>query len=98
MALGGCAIRRHGAFNVSTAASVRAHAVMAERRLVWAPDATGSLAFLVSAVGAFVYKSGSTADEALASLGTFIGALYFLAAAVLVLPSRFRRLHQSVGT
>jgi hypothetical protein len=123
-------------FNVSTAASVWAHAVMAERRLVWAPDATGSLAFLVSAVlgivavtasvgrwvpksrdwraqwvnmigciafaasavGAFVYKSGSTADEALASLGTFIGALCFLAAAVLVLPSRFRRLHQSVGT
>ncbi|WP_235892282.1 hypothetical protein [Mycolicibacterium hodleri] len=111
-------------FNVSTGASVWAHAVLAERRLVWAPDATGSLAFLVSAafgivavtasvgrwvpksrewqaqwinmigciafgasaVGAFVYKSGSTADEVLANLGTFLGALCFLAAALLVLP------------
>lgn len=113
-------------FNVSTGASVWAHAVMAERRLVWAPDATGSLAFLVSAalgivavtasvgrwvptsrdwraqwinmigciafaasaVGAFVYKTGSTADEALANLGTFLGALCFLTAALLVLPRR----------
>ncbi|MBJ7336288.1 hypothetical protein [Mycolicibacterium sp.] len=111
-------------FNVSTGASVWAHAVLAERRLVWAPDATGSLAFLVSAalgivavtagvgrwvprsrdwqaqwinmigciafaasaVGAFVYKTGSTADEALANLGTFLGALCFFAAAMLVLP------------
>ncbi len=113
-------------FNVSTGASVWAHAVMAERRLVWAPDATGSLAFLISAVlgivavtasvgrweptsrdwqaqwvnmigciafaasavGAFVYKTGSTADEALANLGTFLGALCFLTAALLVLPRR----------
>ncbi|BDX33205.1 hypothetical protein TUM20985_37520 [Mycobacterium antarcticum] len=113
-------------FNVSTGASVWAHAVLAERRLVWAPDATGSLAFLVSAVfgivavsasigrwvpasrdwqaewinmvgciafaasaiGAFVFKTGSIADEALANLGTFIGALCFLAAALLVLPRR----------
>jgi hypothetical protein len=113
-------------FNVSTGAAVWAHAVMAERRLVWAPDATGSLAFLVSAVfgivavtvsvgrwvpasrdwqaqwvnmigciafgasavGAFVYRTGSTADEALANLGTFLGALCFLAAALLVLPRR----------
>lgn len=111
-------------FNVSTGASVWAHAVFAERRLVWAPDATGSLAFLVSAVlgvvsvstavglwdansrdwqaqwinmigcvafavsagGAFVYTTGSTADGALANIGTFIGALCFLAAALLVLP------------
>ncbi|GAB7070071.1 hypothetical protein H7J06_06710 [Mycobacterium hodleri] len=111
-------------FNVSTGAAVWAHEVMAERRLVWAPDATGSLAFLVSAVlgivavtasvgpwrpasrdwqagwvnmvgcvafaasavGAFVYRTGSVADEALANLGTFLGALCFLAAALLVLP------------
>ena len=111
-------------FNVSTGASVWAHEVIAERRLVWAPDATGSLAFLVSAVlgivavtvsvgwwepasrdwqaqwvnmigcvafaasavGAFVYRSGNMADEALANLGTFLGALCFLAAALLVLP------------
>ena len=31
-------------------ASVVAHAVLTERRLVWAPDATGSVAFLVSGV------------------------------------------------
>jgi hypothetical protein len=112
-------------FNVSTGAAVWAHAVMAERRLVWAPDATGSLAFLVSAVlgivavtasvgwwvppsrdwqagwinmigciafaasaiGAFVYTTGTTADEALANVGTFIGALCFLVAALLELPS-----------
>ncbi len=111
-------------FNVSTGASVWAHAVLAERRLVWAPDATGSLAFLVSAAlgivavtasvgrwvptsrdwqaqwinmigciafaasaaGAFVCKTGSTADEVLANLGTFLGALCFLTAALLVLP------------
>lgn len=113
-------------FNVSTGAAVWAHEVMAERRLVWAPDATGSLAFLVSAaigivavtasvggwkpesrdwqaqwvnmigciafaasaVGAFVYRTGSVADVALANLGTFLGALCFLAAALLVLPRR----------
>jgi hypothetical protein len=117
-------------FNVSTGAAVWAHAVLAERRFVWAPDATGSIAFLVSAVfgiiavtaaagrwapasrdwqaqwvnmfgciafgvsavGAFVYRSGTTADEVVASLGTFIGALGFLTAALLVLPRG-----QSVG-
>lgn len=111
-------------FNVSTGASVWAHAVLAERRLVWAPDAMGSFAFLVSAAlgvvaisaqigswlprsrdwqaqwvnmigclafaasaaGAFVYKTGTAADEALASVGTFLGALCFMAAALLVLP------------
>jgi hypothetical protein len=111
-------------FNVSTGASVWAHAVFAERRLVWAPDATGSFAFLASAalgivavsaqvgywvprsrdwqaqwvnmigclafgasaVGAFVYKTGTDADEGLANVGTFIGALCFLAAALIVLP------------
>jgi hypothetical protein len=114
-------------FNVSTGAAVWAHAVLTERRLVWAPDATGSFAFLVSgalgiiavtagvrvwlpksrdwqaqwvnmigcvafgvsAIGAFVGRSGTTADEVLANLGTFVGALCFLTAALLVLP-RFR--------
>jgi hypothetical protein len=112
-------------FNVSTGAAVWAHAVMEQRRLVWAPDATGSAAFLVSAVlgvmavvatvgrwvptspdwqaqwvnligclafgvsaiGGFVYETGSIADEAIANLGTFIGAVCFLGAALLVLPS-----------
>lgn len=107
-------------FNISTGASVWAHTVHAERRIVWAPDATGSLAFLVSGVlavllvglwspksvdwqaswinmigcvafgvsaaAAFVTTSGATADGVLANLGTFIGALCFLAAALRLLP------------
>jgi hypothetical protein len=113
-------------FNVSTGAAVWAHAVLAQRRLVWAPDATGSVAFLVSAVlgvvavvavvgrwvptsrdwqaewvnligciafgasaiGAFVDRTGSIYDETVANVGTFIGAVCFLAAALLVLPGK----------
>lgn len=113
-------------FNVSTGAAVWAHAVSAERRLVWAPDATGSAAFLVSgalgiaavavtagafaphsrdwqaqwanmigclafgasALGAFVTRTGVTEDALLANTGTFVGALCFLAAALLLLPPR----------
>lgn len=109
-------------FNVSTGASVWAHTIHAERRDVWAPDATGSVAFLisgvlavvaagwwaprsvdwqagwinlvgciafgVSAVAAFVFTSGQTANATLAGLGTCVGALCFLAAALLVLPRR----------
>jgi len=111
-------------FNLSTGAAVWAHAVKAERRYVWAPDATGSLAFLisgalgmvavtaaagvielrsrdwiaaavnligcvafgVSSLAAFVRVSGITANELLANLGTFVGALCFLVAALLELP------------
>lgn len=117
-------------FNLSTGAAVLAHAVTAERRYVWAPDATGSLAFLlsgvlamiavsatvglfeprsrewltaainlvgcvafgVSAVAAFVRVTGITADERLANLGTFLGALCFLVAALVALPRRLSRL------
>ncbi len=116
-------------FNISTGASLWAHAVKPERRLVWAPDAAGSVAFLVSgvlgvvavtavvgvfelkshdwqaewinlvgcvafgisAVGAFVTKSGVTEDALLANVGTFIGALCFLGAALLVLPRQRRQ-------
>jgi hypothetical protein len=115
-------------FNISTGAALWAHAVKPERRLVWAPDATGSLAFLisgvlgvvavtaavgivelksrdwqgewinllgcvafgVSALGAFVTESGVTVDALLANVGTFIGALCFLVAALLVLPRQHR--------
>ncbi|BBX09415.1 hypothetical protein [Mycolicibacterium aichiense] len=49
----------------------------------------GSIAFGVSAVGAFVRRTGITEDALVANLGTFFGALCFLAAALLVLP-RFR--------
>lgn len=111
-------------FNISTGAALWAHAVEPERRLVWAPDAIGSTAFLisgvlgvvavtvavgvtelksrdwqaewinlvgclafgVSAAGAYVSGSGVTEDAKLANAGTFVGALCFLAAALLVLP------------
>lgn len=111
-------------FNVSTGSALWAHAVRPERRLVWAPDALGSVAFLVSgvlgvlavtavvgaielksrdwqaewinmvgcvafavsALGAFVRKNGVSEDALLANLGTFVGALCFLVAALLVLP------------
>ncbi|MBE1546938.1 hypothetical protein GGC64_000946 [Mycobacterium sp. OAS707] len=111
-------------FNISTGASLWAHAVKPERRLVWAPDFVGSLAFLVSgalgvvavtavvgifelksrdwqaewinmigclafgvsALAAFVTKSGVTEDALLANVGTFVGALCFLVAALLILP------------
>jgi hypothetical protein len=109
-------------FNVSTAAAVLAHAVLAERRYVWAPDATGSLAFLasgllavlavglwspksvdwraswtnmigcvafaISALAAFVSKTGVTEDAWLANVGTFVGALCFFAAAVMIAPRK----------
>ncbi|BBX03431.1 hypothetical protein MMOR_43670 [Mycolicibacterium moriokaense] len=113
-------------FNISTGSALWAHAVAPERRFVWAPDATGSLAFLisgllgvvavtaavgivelksrdwqgewinligcvafaVSALGAFVSNSGVTEDALLANAGTFVGALCFLVAALVMLPRR----------
>jgi hypothetical protein len=46
----------------------------------------GCVAFAVSALGAFVRKNGVSEDALLANLGTFVGALCFLVAALLVLP------------
>ena len=51
----------------------------------------GCIAFGVSALGAFVTESGVTADALLANAGTFVGALCFLVAALLVLPRRTGR-------
>ncbi len=49
----------------------------------------GSVAFGVSAVAAFVVPStGTPANVQLSNLGTFVGALCFLAGAVLLLPER----------
>jgi hypothetical protein len=48
----------------------------------------GSIAFGASAIGAFVKRAGVTEDELLANMGTFFGALCFLTAALLILPSR----------
>jgi hypothetical protein len=49
----------------------------------------GSIAFGASAIGAFITKTGSTENPQLAQLGTFVGALCFLTAALLRLPKRF---------
>jgi hypothetical protein len=49
----------------------------------------GSIAFGASAVGAFITKTGATDDALLANAGTFLGALCFLIAALLMLPKRF---------
>lgn len=59
----------------------------------WIPawiNLSGSVAFGVSAVGAFVRRTGVSADEWLANAGTFIGALCFLVAALMSLPRRDR--------
>jgi hypothetical protein len=48
----------------------------------------GCVASGVSAFGAFVTQSGVTEDALLANAGTFIGAVCFLVAALLILPRR----------
>ncbi len=112
-------------FNVSTGAALTAHTFQTEAKLVWNPDAGGSVAFLVSAVfvyigyyrarntlwepsqsswwaahinmigciafgvsavGAFVLANNVVKDAALASWGTFIGALCFFLSSAIVLP------------
>lgn len=55
-----------------------------------AVNMVGCVAFGISAVAAFVRTTGVTADEVLANLGTFVGALCFLVAALVELP-RTRR-------
>jgi hypothetical protein len=49
----------------------------------------GSIAFGASAVGAFIKRTGVTEDALVANLGTFIGALCFLIAALVMRPKRF---------
>jgi hypothetical protein len=48
----------------------------------------GSIAFGASAIGAYIKRTGVTDDALLSNAGTFLGALCFLAAALLVLPRR----------
>lgn len=52
-------------FNVSTSAALTAQSVHAEERLVWNPDAGGSVAFLISAAFVYVayYRERSTLWE-----------------------------------
>lgn len=50
----------------------------------------GCVAFAVSAVAAFVLATGNVVNGAVANGGTFIGALCFLLASLIVLPSAYR--------
>ncbi len=61
------------------------------RRYSWwitALNLVGSVAFGVSAVASYVEPDGQLVSVALTNLGTFVGALCFLAGAVLLLPER----------
>ncbi|MGM7670377.1 hypothetical protein [Microbacterium sp. A93] len=116
-------------FNVSTTSALYAKSVSAQERLVWNPDAGGSVGFLVSgvlafvayahvsqlwepskrawwsvlinfvgcvafgisAVGSYILSSGNVVNGSLANYGTFIGAICFLLASLIVLPQWDRR-------
>lgn len=65
--------------------------VLGWRSRAWragAVNLTGCVAFGVSAAAAFIRGDGVTADEWLANFGTFIGALCFFAAALMIVPRR----------
>lgn len=51
----------------------------------------GCVAFGLSAIGAFILPSGDVVNASLANWGTFIGALGFLVASLIVLPQWDRR-------
>lgn len=83
------------AFLVSGVLAVVAVRALTPRSRDWQAgwiNMAGSVAFGISAAGAYVRRSGATEDEWVANLGTFLGALCFLAAALLILPRsrRFR--------
>lgn len=62
-----------------------------------AVNLVGCIAFGVSAVAAFVRGGGITVDEPLANLGTFLGALCFLVAALMEVPRRGSRMRSGAG-
>ena len=66
--------------------------IVPRSRQWWAAvvNAVGCIAFGISAAAAHIGRTGITADQRLANLGTFVGALCFLAAALIVLPRRPR--------
>lgn len=80
------------AFLVSGALAVAALGAACTRRdreLTWV-NMAGCVAFGISAGAAFVRRTGATEDQWLANVGTFVGALFFLMAALAALP-RFRK-------
>jgi hypothetical protein len=61
------------------------------RRIPWwitALNLAGSIAFGVSAIASYVTASGQLLSVALTNLGTFVGAVCFLAGSILLLPER----------
>ncbi len=80
------------AFLVSGVPAVAALGPRSQRRdrRISLINLVGCVAFGLSAAAAFVRQSGATEDQWLANVGTFFGAVCFLAAALLALP-RFRK-------
>lgn len=50
----------------------------------------GCVAFAVSALGAYVTRTGGAVDASVASMGTFVGALCFFAASAVMVPQEMR--------
>ncbi|WP_430332804.1 hypothetical protein [Rhodococcus sp. ACT016] len=80
------------AFLISSSLAIliltRAKCYWAPRSLDWQStwlNAVGSLAFGLSAVGAFITPSGGVEDASLANAGTFVGALFFFGASAIFL-------------
>ena len=70
--------------------ALRAAASRRDRQVAWT-NMTGCVAFALSAGAAFVRRNGATEDQWLANVGTFIGALCFLLAALAALPRFHKR-------
>ena len=75
-------------FNVSTGAALRVETVLAQKHLVWAPDAEGSVAFLISAGFALLVLVRSESlwgprnDEWLSTWVNMLGCLAFGVSAI----------------
>lgn len=120
-------------FNVSTTSALYAKTVSAQDKLVWNPDAGGSVLFLVSglfgivaytkvasmgdmsragwwsaminfvgcvafaisAVGSYVLSTGQDINSPVSNWGTFIGAICFFLASLIVLPQWKRLAHHA---
>lgn len=70
-------------------AALGAASLRRDRQIAWI-NMAGCAAFGLSAGAAFIRGSGTLEDQWLANIGTFIGALFFLFAALLALP-RFHK-------
>ena len=82
-------VRQSLAFLLSGLLAVLVVGLWSPKSVAWQAswiNMMGCVAFQISALAAFVRKTGVTVDERLANFGTFVGALCFLAAALLVRP------------